>query len=43
MFHNLTSTQQQVSVLVGFFLPLLLAIPVQSHWSAEAKAAFSVA
>lgn len=32
MFPDLGSTQQQATLLVGFFLPLLLAIPVQSHW-----------
>ncbi len=43
MFPDLGSTQQQVAVLVGFFLPLLLAVPIQSHWPTELKALFSVA
>jgi hypothetical protein len=43
VFPDLGSTQQEVALLVGFFLPLLLAIPIQSHWPTELKALFSVA
>lgn len=43
MFPDLGSTQAQAAVIVGFFLPLILAIPIQSHWPTEVKTLFSVA
>ena len=43
MFPNLGSSLQQATVIVGFFLPLLLAIPIQTHWSSLMKTLFSVA
>lgn len=42
MFPDLGSTQQQASIIVGFFLPLVLAIPIQSHWKDPLRTAFSV-
>jgi hypothetical protein len=43
VFPNLGSTQQEAAILVGFFLPLLLAIPVQTHWPTAIKTLFTVA
>ena len=43
MFPNLGSTQQEAAILVGFFLPLLLAVPVQTHWPTAIKTLFSIA
>jgi hypothetical protein len=43
MFPDLGSSQQQAAVLVGFFLPLVLAIPIQSHWPDQLRTLFSVA
>jgi hypothetical protein len=42
MFPDLSSTQQQAAVIVGFFLPILLAIPIQSHWPSLLKTLFAV-
>lgn len=43
MFPDLGSAQQQAALIVGFFLPLLLAIPIQGHWPDSLKTLFSVA
>jgi hypothetical protein len=40
---DLGTTQQEAALIVGFFLPLVLAIPIQSHWPSSLKTAFSVA
>lgn len=43
MFPDLGSTQQQAALIVGFFLPLILAIPIQGHWPDSLRTLFSVA
>ena len=40
---DLSNTEQQVAVLVGFFLPLVLSVVIQSAWSKTVKAAVSIA
>jgi hypothetical protein len=42
MFPDLGSSQQQAALIVGFFLPLILAIPIQTNWKPFAKTLFSV-
>ncbi len=42
MLPNLGSSQQEAAVIVGFFLPLVLAVPIQSSWPDWAKSLFSV-
>lgn len=42
MFPDLGSSQQEAALIVGVFLPLLLAIPIQSHWPTSLKTLFSV-
>jgi hypothetical protein len=43
MFPNLGSSEQEAAIIVGFFLPLLLAIPMQDHWPDTVRTLFSVA
>jgi hypothetical protein len=42
MFPNLGSSEQEAAIIVGFFLPLLLAIPMQDHWPDTIRTLFSV-
>jgi hypothetical protein len=42
VFNNLTSNQQEISAVVGFLLPLVLSVPIQSKWGADTKAALAV-
>lgn len=43
MLPDLGSTQEQVAVVVGFFLPLLLSVVIQSKWPEWLRALASVA
>jgi hypothetical protein len=43
VFPDLGSSQQQAAVIVGFFLPLVLAIPIQGHWPNLIRTLFAVA
>jgi hypothetical protein len=42
MFLDLGSSQTQAALIVGFFLPLVLAIPIQTKWPPLVKTLFSV-
>ncbi|HET8527473.1 MAG TPA: hypothetical protein VFL60_01075 [Gaiellaceae bacterium] len=42
MLPDLGSTQDQVAVVVGFFLPLLLSIPIQSRFPEWARTLIAV-
>jgi hypothetical protein len=43
VFPNLGSSEQQAALIVGFFLPLVLAIPMQPHWPNSLRTIFAVA
>ena len=43
MFPDLGSSEQQAALIVGFFLPLVLAIPMQPHWPNSIRTIFAVA
>jgi hypothetical protein len=43
VFPNLGSSEQQAALIVGFFLPLVLAIPMQPHWPNSIRTIFAVA
>jgi hypothetical protein len=40
---DLSSDQAQAAAAVGLILPVVLSIPLQSHWSSQAKMLFSLA